>query len=185
MGDKKAIERIPIEAHMAFCSQSPGNLIGHISEHDGTRRSIQACYIIEKFNPQNAKDFAKIIYDNNLEKGIIGWNLPMFLENKDLVDFCQLESQKSDFYSGKTDPWMSAEAKEKKKEWHEWYMHRCVAHADDVDLSADIWKLSPTIMENYPSERKMFMGTDIGQGWHRFKRESLEEMSFLEMRNHA
>lgn len=183
MGEDDWLEREkkPVEAHMVHCSKGPGNLIEHISEHDGTRRSIQACHIIEKFNPQNAKDFAKIIYDNNIEKGI-SWNLPMFWENKELVNFCQLEAQKSDFYSGKTEPRMSDEAKEHKKHWHEWYMQRCVVNPDDVDLSADIWKLSPTIMQNYPSEKKMFMGTDIGEGWHTFKKESLEALSVLEMR---
>ena len=25
---------------------------------------------------------------------------------------------------------------------------------------------------NYPSEKRMFMGTDIGEGWHNFKKET-------------
>lgn len=175
-------EEEPIEAHMVHCAEGFGNLIGHISEHDGTRRSAHACYMIEKYNPQDAKDTAKIIFDNNIQRGIIGWNMPMFWKDKELVDFCHMESQEqhSGFYSGKTEPWMSEEGKEGKKEWHDWYMHSCVAHADDVDLIADLWKLSPNIHANYPSEKRMYMGTDIGAGWHKFKRDTLAELERLE-----
>lgn len=179
----------PIEAHMKYCSRGFGNLISHISDHDGTRRSAQACYIIEKHNPQNAKDLAKIIHDNNLEGTRIGWEMPIFWKDKELVDFCELGSQKSGvtgtfYWSGKPPHGYSEEEYEKVnpggmeeiRERHEWYMNRCVAHADNVDLCADIWELSPTVKENYPSTEKMFMGTDIGAGWHDFKREVEKEL---------
>ena len=178
----------PIEAHMKNCikiDENP-NLINHISEHDGIRRSLQACQIIENFNPQNAKDFAKIVHDNNIQKGIIGWNMPMFWDNQQLVDFCHKESQvqHDGYYSGEQDgkygsPENIRDHNKRKKEAHDWYMHSCVAHADDIDLSADVWKLSPIIKENYPSEKKMFMGTDIGQGWHKFKSDVLSELARL------
>ena len=89
-----------LEAHMLHCNpkKRPGNLIGHISEHDGIRRSEQACYIIEKYNPETAKDMAVLLYGNMqpsfFENKMIDY-YPMFWENKKLVDFCLKESQEN------------------------------------------------------------------------------------------
>jgi hypothetical protein len=145
-----------------------GNLINHMSEHDGTRRSAQACFIIKRFNPKSAVDLANVIRENKLEENIIGWHLPMFAESDRLMHFCKKEAEQHDFYNGKVTSSMSETEKKRKKDWNEWYVTDCVTHADDVDLCADIWKLSPEINKNYPSVVKMYMGTDIGAGWHKF-----------------
>lgn len=145
-----------------------GNLINHMSERDGTKRSAQACFIIKRFNPKSAKELADVIRENKLEENIIGWHLPMFGESDKLVHFCKKEAEKHDFYNGKTTSSMSETEKQRKKSWNEWYVTDCVTHADDIDLCADIWKLSPEINKNYPSVVKMYMGTDIGAGWHNF-----------------
>lgn len=167
----------PIEEHMMFCSKikEKPNLIDHISEHDGIRRSLQACHIIEKFNPETAKDLADVIMENNLQRNIIGWNLPMFWDNKDLVDFCYKESQTQHdgYYSGKSPNGLYDE---KAIERHNWYMQNCVAHADDVDLCADVWELSPVVQGNYPTKTKMFWGVNIGEGWLSFHADVLNEI---------
>lgn len=161
------------------------NLIEHMSIHDGTRRSLQACHIIEQFNPQDSVDMARILKrENTMVLGRLSYRIPLFWDIKRLVLFCGKESRKSDMYGG----WENVPEDRKKSlgeegranydKWHHWYMDRCVSHADGVDLLADIWKLSPVVNRNYPSEKKIYMGTDIGEGWHTFKRETEEMLEY-------
>jgi len=165
-----------VEAHMVHCKPSnrPSNLINHINEHDGIRRSEQACYIIEKYNPQDAKDMASILVGNK-QPTTAGNEMhdyyPMFWEDKKLVEFCHNESQtqhNGHFAKGKR---------------YEWYMKSCVGHVDNVDIHADVWNLSPTIKIQYPSVttwREKTAGSHIFinedspvEGWHDFKRDSM------------
>jgi len=166
-----------VEAHMVHCqpSKRPSNLINHISEYDGIRRSEQACYIIEKYNPQDAKDMAFILVGNK-QPTTAGNKMhdyyPMFWENKKLVEFCHNESQTS--HNGHF----------AKGENYEWYMKNCVGHVDDTDIHADIWELSPNIKLRYPTtqtigERHKSSSIITGiehepyEGWFDFKRESM------------
>lgn len=176
-------------AHMVHCrpDKRPGNLIGHISDHDGTRRSEQACYIIEKYNPENAKDMAAILY-GNIQPILAGNEMhsyyPMFWEDKKLVEFCHRESQTTlDGHFSKGDK-------------YEWYMKSCVGHVDTIDIHADIWRLSPTIKHEYPTTktwREKFKNTGIitgiesepFEGWFDFREKSISYQEkiakFMEM----
>ncbi len=162
-----------VEAHMVHCQHDkrPGNLIGHISDYDGTRRSEQACYIIEKFNPENAKDMAAILY-GNLQPTVAGNPMhgyyPMLWEDKKLVDFCKKD--------------MRERGKSINDENH-WILKGCVGHIDNIDIYADVWRLSPTLQHRYPTNKTWgdkFKNTHIYtgeenepfEGWHDFKHES-------------
>ena len=184
-----------IEANMVHCQHDkrPGNLIEHISDYDGTRRSEQACYIIEKFNPENAKDMAAIVY-GNLQSTVAGNPMhdyyPMLWEDKKLVDFCYNESQKSEnhHWSGKQDAKYGGaqfikDTNKKKMEDHLIFMKSCVGHIDTIDIYADVWELSPTLQHRYPTNKTWgdkFKNTHIHtgeenepfEGWHDFKDES-------------
>ena len=139
------------------CDNKFGNLINHSSNRDGTIRSAKTCYIIKKFNPTNAGDVAEILIKNRAKKvkTIYDKEYPMFFNDKRLVNFCL-----------KTD----------KKEW----LNYCVSHIDSVDLSADLWKLSPIIHKKY-SKKIVIDSPSFGrgtfEGWHNFKKDIVRELS--------
>lgn len=141
---------------MITCDDKFGNLIGHSSEHDGTIRSAKACYIINKYNPKSASDVADILIKNrNKEiKTIEDVEYPMFFEDKKLVEYCE---------------------KQEKPTW----VNYCVSHVDSVDLSADLWKLSPTLHKKYKKNLVISsptFGTHHFEGWHKLKRDIAVEL---------
>ncbi len=174
-----------IEAHMVNCNPKdrPSNLINHISEHDGTRRSEQACYLIEKFNPETAKDMAFIMYGN--EQPTVAGNkmidyYPMFWEDKKLVDFCRTYAEEK-YPKEKDDKPFSGS----NRSMREWVIKTCVGGVDKIDIYADVWRLSPNIKQEYPTKEKWkdrFKDSRIVtgdgdkpfEGWHDFKNKSEE-----------
>ena len=170
-----------IEHHMIFCHEGFKNLIGHASEEDGLKRSAKACYIIKHFNPQNAKDMATVLVTQlNRREGYY----PMFFEDRDLVNFCHVRAMEwADRYRTEYGGEEHIKKMEKRaQEEYEWYMRDCVGHIDAIDIHADVWKLSPIINAQYPSEERMFGGVNIGEGWHNFKKESMMEAERLRKR---
>jgi len=134
------------------------NKIKHFSEWDGTRRTYRAEYILKRYNPKTAKEIAKILYEgmNQECKTIYDVQYPMFLKDKNLVKYV-------------------TESRPESPDWHNYY----ITHVDMVDINADLWKLSPTLRKRYPSKKKMFMGTDIGAGWHNQMKDVSKEISRL------
>jgi hypothetical protein len=107
-----------------------GNLINHSSNLDGTKRSAKACYIINTFNPKNAKELGEIISKNSnpSSESIYLIGIPMFFNDERLVKFCEKNSTK---------PWIN----------------NCVSSTDSIDLPADMCKLSPLFAKKYPGEK--------------------------------
>jgi len=138
-----------------------GNLINHSSIHDGTVRSAKACFMINKFNPKSAEEVANILKKNKKDiKTIYEKEYPMFFEDKKLVNYCK------EYHKGK-------------EEW----VNYCVSHIDMVDISADLWELSPILKEKYKEpliiESPTF-GKGVFEGWHRLKKDVEKE---LELKN--
>jgi len=137
------------------CDHKFGNLIDHASKHDGTKRSAQACHIIRKYNPKTAKDVANILAGdrNRNVKTIEDVEYPMFFDNKKLVNYCKKE----------------------KTRWKNY----CVSHVDSVDISADLWELSPTLRKKYAKPmviKSPTFGTGTFEGWHRLKEDIGKEL---------
>jgi len=168
------MEMKPLLAHMKYCNPKnrPSNLINHSSDYDGIIRSEKACYIIEKFNPQNAAEIAMILDGNR--QWVTGdnrmvWYYPMFWEDKKLVKFCEDYAKKHGYDEG--------------------FIKGCVGYIDDVDISADIWELSPTIRVQYPTvstfhekfkNSRIILGGDVPyEGWHELKKDIMSNSEML------
>src|SRR4029079_6846333 len=125
----------------------PFNKIGHISDWDGTLRSYKALYAIQRFNPRNAGDIARIwIEERNSPVDMYQVEFPMFLEVPELEDFVQSNFSNDDL--------------------EDRYFNYYITHWDLTDSVHDMWKLSPVLKLNYPGHTQMFNGVNIGAGWH-------------------
>ncbi len=131
-----------------------GNLIEYPDEHDGIKRSTQACFIIKKYNPQSVKDISNVIQKKKRKENIVGWHLKIFNKSDRLTNFCKKEAEIHEFYNGQIDPTMNESEKKIKKGWNKWYVTECVTYVDE-SLYEDVWKLSPELNKKYPSLDEM------------------------------
>jgi len=121
------------------------NLIGHVSDWDGTLRSYKAMYALARFNPRSAGQIARIFFEEmNRYAHMDQVESPMFLENEGLVNFVRQN--------------LDADAIDRAGNYY-------VTHWDGQDAIADMWKLSPELQAAYPTHDKWFQGVNIGKGW--------------------
>ncbi|MDO8659659.1 MAG: hypothetical protein Q7K54_03595 [Candidatus Parcubacteria bacterium] len=130
------------------------NKVKHISNWDGSLKTYKTEYILRKFKPKTAKRIASILRDNYNKKSktIYDKEFPMFYNSPRLVKLVKM-------------------AKKDSPAWWNYY----ITHLDFVDLASSIWKLSPHFQKLYPSKKQMYMGTDIGGGWHNLLKDIRKE----------
>lgn len=129
----------------------PYNLIGHAYYWDGTLRSYKAVEALKRFHPKTACDVARIWMEQQADwKMIYDVQFPMFLENKDLVEFVKTNTSSED-------------------NWEK-FQNYYITHWDLTDSVADMWKLSPELQAAYPTVDQYFNGVNMGQGWHELLR---------------
>lgn len=125
--------------------EGANNLIGHVSDWDGTLRTYKAMTAIERFHPRSAGQIAQIfLEEQNPLAGMHEVEFPMFLENTALYNFVignmdRLALDRAGTYF--------------------------VTHWNLTDAVADMWKLSPELQKAFPSTDHWFSGVNIGEGW--------------------
>jgi hypothetical protein len=126
----------PIRAH---------NLIGHVSDWDGTLRSYKAMTAIERFHPRGAGQIAQIFFEEKIPHAQMDdVEFPMFSENQALEDFVidnmdRLGYERAGNYF--------------------------ISHWSLTDAVHDLWMLSPDLQRAYPTTNRWFSGVNIGEGW--------------------
>jgi len=127
------------------------NRIGHISDWDGTLRTLKAEYVMKRLAPKDAKDLARKLKEkkNKRYKTIYDKEYPFLTRCRQLVKFVRINRQNDEEF------------------WNLW-----ITHIDPVDINADLWKLFPEWRERYPSRGYKTVPYIIGAGkimdggWH-------------------
>jgi hypothetical protein len=102
----------------------------------------------------------------------------MFWEDEKLVDFCRTYAEEK--YPKEKDDELFNRSN---RSMREWVIKTCVGSIDEIDIHADVWKLSPNIKQEYPTKEKWKdrfkdsgiitgHGDEPFKGWHDFKSES-------------
>lgn len=126
----------PVRAH---------NLIGHVSDWEGSLRSYKAETAIERFHPHGAGQIAQIfLEEQNPLASMSEVQFPMFLENEALFNFV-MEN-------------LDREAIDRAGTYF-------VTHWDLAVAVADMWRLSPELKAAFPSKNRWISGINLGEGW--------------------